>query len=142
MNPSDIDVIALLRLILEQYKKLPYEVEDCLISIITEAEADRLTNLVKKDEKTIEWLQEYLKQHLEKIGKTKLRTNKFNVSIRKASIAPLQLLKENANVYPQQYRKITVEIDKKALKEAVINGDLEALKYAILGEKSTYLSIK
>ncbi len=48
------------------------------------AEAERLNKLIKKDEKTIDWLQEYLKQHLEKIGKTKFRTNKFNISIRKA----------------------------------------------------------
>ncbi len=106
------------------------------------AEADRLNKLVKKDEKTIEWLTEYLKQHLEKIGKTKLRTNKFNISIRKASVAPLHLLREDAKSYPQQYQKVTIEVDKKALKEAVINGDNEALKYAELGEKSSYLSIK
>ena len=109
---------------------------------IRKAEAERLNKLIKKDEKTIDWLQEYLKQHLEKIGKTKFRTNKFNISIRKASVAPLHLLIEDAKSYPQQYQKVTIEVDKKALKEAVINGDAEALKYAELGEKSTYLSIK
>jgi hypothetical protein len=106
------------------------------------AEAERLNKLVKKDEKTIEWLTEYLKQHLEKIGVRKLRTNKFNLSVRKASVAPLHLLREDAKSYPQQYQKVTIEVDKKALKEAVINGDEEALKSAELGEKSTYLFIK
>ncbi|WP_373479258.1 siphovirus Gp157 family protein [Geminocystis sp.] len=109
---------------------------------IRKAEADRLTKLVRKDEKAIDWLQEYLKKHLEKIGKTKLRTNKFNVSIRKASIAPLQLLRENAKDYPPEYQKITVEIDKKALRKAVTDNEKIALKYGCLGEKSTYLSIK
>ncbi len=51
-------------------------------------------------------------------------------------------IREDAKSYPQQYQKVTIEVDKKALKEAVINGDAEALKYAELGEKSTYLSIK
>jgi hypothetical protein len=109
---------------------------------VRKAEYNRLQLLIKKDEKTIEWLQEYLKQHLEKIGVTKLRTNKFNISVRKASTAPLRLLVEDAHKYPQQYQKITVEVDKKALKEAVQNGEPSALKYAELGEKSTYLSIK
>ncbi|BAQ61624.1 hypothetical protein GM3708_2030 [Geminocystis sp. NIES-3708] len=110
---------------------------------IRKAEADRLTKLVRKDEKTIEWLQEYLKQHLEKIGVDKLRTNKFNLSIKKASIAPLILNdKVNPNNYPEKYQKITIEIDKKQLKEDVKAGKTEALRYGKLGEKSTYLSVK
>lgn len=109
---------------------------------IRKAEAERLQNLVKKDEKTIEWLTVYLKEHLEKIGVNKLRTNKFNLSVRKASTAPLKLLVEDAKQYPEQYQRVTVEVDKKALREAVKNGDNEAIKFAEFGEKSTYLMIK
>ena len=109
---------------------------------VRKEEQKRLNTLVKRDEKTVEWLQEYLKHHLEKMGVTKLRTNKFNVSVRKASVPPLNLLEENATKYPEQYQKVTVEVDRKALKEAIKEGDEEALKYGKLGENSTYLSIK
>ena len=105
-------------------------------------EQKRLNTLVKRDEKTVEWLQEYLKHHLEKLEIKKLRTNKFNVTVRKASIAPLNLLEEDATKYPKQYQKVTVEVDRKTLKNAVKEGDEEALKFAQLAEKSTYLSIK
>lgn len=45
------------------------------------AEAERLNKLVKKDEKTIEWLTDYLKQHLEKTGVRKLEKG-FNRRIK------------------------------------------------------------
>ena len=90
----------------------------------------------------IAWLQEYLLQHLEKLGVKKLRTKKFNLSIRKASVAPLILKYPDAKKYPEKYQKVTVEVNKKLLKEDVKNGDSTALDYAELGEKSTYISIK
>ncbi len=109
---------------------------------VRKAEAKRLQELVKRDETAIEWLTEYLKTHLEKQGVKKLRTNKFNLSIRKASQAPLILNFEEANKYPKKYQKVTVEVDKKQLKEDIKNGDSEAVKYGKLGEKSAYISIK
>lgn len=105
-------------------------------------EQKRLNTLVKRDEKTVEWLQEYLKTHLEKLEIKKLRTNKFNVTVRKASVPPLNLLEEDATKYPKQYQKVTVEVDRRALKLAIKEGDEEALKFGKLGEKSTYLNIR
>ncbi|RMD72110.1 MAG: hypothetical protein D6822_01865 [Cyanobacteria bacterium J149] len=108
---------------------------------IRKEEAERLKTLVRRDEKAIEWLQEYLKEHLEKIGVTKFRTNKFNVSVRKASIAPLKLKIEDAEKYPKVYQRITIELDKKALREDLkTNPSLS--KYCELGERKSYLSIK
>lgn len=109
---------------------------------IRKAEAKRMQNLIKKDEKTIEWLQEYLKGHLEKLDIKKLRTNKFNLSIRKASIPPLQLKYDNPKTYPEKYQKVTIEINKKLLRDDIKKEDSTALEYAELGEKSTYLLIK
>ena len=109
---------------------------------IRKEECARLQQLVKKDEKSVEWLQKYLKEHLEKLGVKKLSTKRFNLSIRKASVAPLKLKYSDASMYPKKYQKVTVEVDKKFLKEDVKNSENEALKYAELGEKSTYLSIK
>lgn len=106
-------------------------------------EQKRLNTLVKRDEKTVEWLQQYLKHHLEKLKIKKLRTNKFNVTVRQASIAPLCLFEEDATKYPEKYvKRVIVELDKKALREAIKQEDKEALKFGKLGEKSTYLSIK
>lgn len=109
---------------------------------VRKLESKRLQKLVKKDEKTIEWLTTYLIKHLDKQQLKKLRTNKFNLNLRQASCPPLILRENNPKNYPQKYQKITVEIDKKLLKEDLKNGDSELLKYANLGEKSTYLSIK
>jgi len=108
---------------------------------VRKAEAERLTQLVRRDQETIEWLQEYLKEHLEKIGVTKFRTNKFNVSIRKASVAPLKLKIEDAKKYPKQYQRVTVEVDKKALRED-LKSNPSLSKYCELGERKSYLSIK
>lgn len=109
---------------------------------VRKQEQKRLNTLVKRDERTVEWLQEYLKHHLEKLNLKKLRTNKFNVTVRKASVPPLNLLEEDATKYPKQYQKVIVEVDRKALKEAIKEGDPEALQYGQLGEKSTYLNIR
>lgn len=109
---------------------------------IRKAECTRFQQLVKRDEKTVTWLQEYLKQELEKRGVKKLRTKRFNLSIRKASNAPLKLRYSDATKYPEKYQRITVEVNKKLLKEDIKNGETEALNYGELGEKSTYISIK
>lgn len=109
---------------------------------IRKKEVERLQTLVKRDEKAIDWLKEYLLKHLEKINCKKLRTKKFNLSIRKASVAPLKLKYSDATKYPEKYQRVTVEVNKKLLKEDVKQGDTEALQYAELGEKSNYISIK
>lgn len=109
---------------------------------VRKAEAERLQKLIKKDNNTVDFLTDYLMKHLDKLEIKKLRTNKFNLSVRTASIPPLRLLVEDPNKYPKKYIRVEVELDKKALREAVKNGDEEAKMFAEFGEKSTYLSIK
>lgn len=108
---------------------------------IRKIECERLQKLVKKDEKTVEWLTKYLMHHLTQQGLTKLRTKKFNLGIRQASITPLILTEADVNKYPEKYQRVTIEIDKQQLKEDIKQG-LDLSKYAHLGEKSTYLSIR
>ena len=108
---------------------------------IRKAECKRLQQLIKTDENTIEWLCKYLQEHLEKQGIKKLRTKKFNLTIRKASIAPLTLKYEDARKFPKKYQKVTIEVDKKLLREQIKN-NVDVSKWAELGEKSTYLSIR
>ena len=105
------------------------------------AECKRLQKLIKADENTIDWLTKYLKEHLERQGCNKFRTNNFNVSVRKASTAPLTLVYEDAKKFPKKYQRVTIEADKKLLREQIKKG-VDVSKYAYLGEKSTYLSIR
>ena len=86
---------------------------------VRKAECDRLQQLIKRDQNTIEWLSTYLQTHLEKQGIKKMRTAKFNLSIRKASIAPLELKYEDASKYPKKYQRVTIEADKKLLREPI-----------------------
>ena len=108
---------------------------------VRKEECVRLQKLVKRDEKTVDWLSLYLQEHLNKQGIKKLRTNKFNLSIIQASVAPLILDQKDPNKIPSKYQKVTVEIDKKLRSEDLKNG-VDVSNFAHLGEKSTYLSIK
>ena len=78
---------------------------------------------------------------MEKQGIKKMRTAKFNLSIRKASIAPLELKYEDASKYPKKYQRVTIEVDKKLLREQIKNG-VDVSKWCSLGERSNYLSIR
>jgi hypothetical protein len=108
---------------------------------VRKAESKRLQELIKRDENTIEWLRKYLQEHLERQGIKKLRTNKFNLSIRKASTAPLELKFEDASKFPKKYQRVTIEVDKQLLREQIKNG-VDVSKWCSLGERSSYLSIR
>ena len=108
---------------------------------VRKAELDRISKLIKRDQNTIEWLSKYLQTHLEKQGIKKMRTAKFNLSIRKASIAPLELKFEDASKYPKKYQRVTIEVDKKLLREQIKKG-VDVSKWAELGERSSYLAIR
>ena len=70
-----------------------------------------------------------------------MRTAKFNLSIRKSAIAPLELKYEDASKYPKKYQRVTIEVDKKLLREQIKNG-VDVSKWCSLGERSSYLSIR
>ena len=57
------------------------------------------------------------------------------------TIAPLELKFEDASKYPKKYQRVTIEVDKKLLREQIKNG-VDVSKWCQLGEKSTYLSIR
>ena len=116
---------------------------------VRKAELDRINKLIKRDQNTIDWLSKYLQENLEKQGIKKMRTNKFNLSIRKASLtegaasptAPLELKYEDASKYPKKYQRVTIEVDKKLLREQIKKG-VDVSKWCCLGERSSYLSIR
>lgn len=109
---------------------------------IRKQECKRLQQLVKRDEKAIDWLKKYLKEHLEKINCKSLQTNKFSLSVKTSSQAPLVLKYEDAKRFPKKYQRVTIEVDKKLIREELKKGNESLKKYADFGEKSNYLMIK
>lgn len=105
---------------------------------VRKQECDRLSKLIKWDQNTIDWLCQYLQTHLEKQGIKKMRTNRFNLTIRKSAIAPLELKYQDASKLPKKYQRVTIEADKKLLCQEIV----DVSKWCQLGAKSTYLSIK
>ena len=67
--------------------------------------------------------------------------NKFSLGVRQASQAPL-VVKGNINDLPDEFKKVTIEPDKKALRDAIKSSVEGIEQYAELGERSSYLSIR
>lgn len=106
-----------------------------------EAEAKRLRERADSERKKAEYLKHRLQQFLELTGQNKLKTTRNTVSLRQASQAPL-IIKCYPETLPDQFKRIRVEADKTAIKEAIKNGDENVKKFAEYGKKSTFLSIR
>jgi 5,10-methylenetetrahydrofolate reductase len=108
---------------------------------IRKEEADRLNKLIKKDENTIKFLNDYLLRHLEAQEVTKLRTNKFNLTVaNNGGKLPLWIdSKINPKDLPKKYQQITVEINKNTVREALEKG--EDLVFAGFSERGKHLRI-
>ncbi|MGB3532135.1 MAG: siphovirus Gp157 family protein [Microcoleaceae cyanobacterium] len=106
-----------------------------------EKEAKRMAELAKRDRKKIDFLKKQLLNHFESTGQSKVKTSKHSIGVRKASQAPLRL-KGSVEALPDEFKKVLIEPDKKALRDA-IKSEVEGIEqYAELGEKSSYLSIR
>ncbi len=106
-----------------------------------EREAKRMAELAKRDRKKIDFLKSRLIDHLKATGTDKMKTSKFSLGVRQASQAPLTV-KGSLNDLPDEFKKVTIEPDKKALRDA-IKSEVEGVEqYAELGERSSYLSIR
>ena len=109
---------------------------------VRKEESDRLSELIRKDDNTINWLTGYLMEHLEKQGVRKLRTKKFNLSIAKnGGKVPIVIdSKINPKDLPRKYQKITVEVDHTAVRKA-LESDTQ-LDWATWGERGQHSPIK
>jgi hypothetical protein len=106
------------------------------------AEADRLAKLAEVDFKTVDFLRGRLKEHLEATDQKKLRTKRFNISIRTAGgKQALRLNVESPEQLPHRFQRVAVEPDNQLLRQALEEGDLEAKEVAYLAERSTYVAI-
>ena len=106
-----------------------------------EKEAKRMAELAKRDRNKVDFLKKQLLNHFESTGQSKVKTWKYSVGLRKASQAPLHL-KGSVEELPDEFKKVIVEPDKKALRDA-IKSSVEGIdQYAELGDRSSYLSIR
>lgn len=106
---------------------------------ILDNEIKRLQERKKREQAKQEFLKEYLKQNMERIGKTKIVTPTHTISIRKN---PHKLIVEDESVIPATYTVIipqSYKIDTTSLKNALKAG--EEIPGARL-EQGTSLSIK
>ena len=106
------------------------------------AEADRLTKLAESDMKTVDFLKGRLKTHLEGTVQKKVRTERFNISVRTAGGKQgLMLNLSNPKDLPERFRRVIIEADNTALREALEADDPEAKQVAYFAERATYLAI-
>ena len=106
-----------------------------------EKEAKRMAELAKRDRAKIDFLKRRLLKHFESTGQDKIKTSKHTVSVRLASQPPI-VIKQPLSEFPAEYLKVTVEPDKKALRDELKSGNEAVKDLAEFGEKSTYLSIR
>lgn len=109
---------------------------------IRKEEADRLNKLIRKDENTIKFLNEYLLRHLEAQEVKKLRTKRFNLTVaNNGGKLPLWIdNKLDPQELPKKYQQVTVEVNKNAIREALEAG--EELEFAGFSERGKHLRIK
>lgn len=106
------------------------------------AEADRLAKLAESDMKTVDFLKSRLKAHLEATDQKKLRTKRFNISVRTAGGKQgLRLNVENPKDLPQRFQRVIIEPNNTALREALEGDDPEAKELAFFAERTTYVAI-
>ena len=109
---------------------------------IRKEESDRLNKLIKQDENTIKFLNEYLLRHLQAQEIPKLRTKRFNLTVaNNGGKLPVWIdSKLDPQELPKKYQSVTIEVNKKAIREALEAG--EKLEFAGFSERGKHLRIK
>lgn len=106
---------------------------------VIKSEINRLTDRKKVIENSVKRMKEILQQTMETTGKTKIKTDLFNFSIR--NNAPAVVVDGDIKDIPMEYLRIREpEVDKAKLKEDLKKGiDLEGVAHL---ERSTSIVIK
>lgn len=97
------------------------------------SEIDRLTNKRKIAENRIAWLKGYMQENLEAIGLDKVDTDLFIVRIQ-ANPPSVDIMCELSDL-ADEYKRLKIEADKTAIKEALKNG-IEVNGCALVQTKS------
>ena len=108
---------------------------------IRKLEIERLQKLIKADENTVQWLSDYLLNHLESKDLKKVRTNRFNLSVAtNGGKKPVVIDDVSVDEIPQEYHKVSVSLDKQKIRKALESG--EKLDFAHLEERGQHLRIR
>jgi hypothetical protein len=105
-------------------------------------EAKRLQQLAATDEHNLARLRRRLMLYFERTGKDRFETDHFKLAVvANGGVAPLILAGDiKPEGLPERFRKVKLEIDNEAIREALKRG--EELPFAMLGERGKSLRIK
>ncbi len=103
-------------------------------------EIDRLAAAMQTKTNTVDRLKKYLKTSLETIGETKLKTSLFSLSVCKNSVPSVDVDPERAEELPEEFRRVKIEANKKALGDAWKEG--KELPLFVTVQQGTHLRIK
>jgi ATP-dependent 26S proteasome regulatory subunit len=101
-------------------------------------EADRLTKRTKSIDNQIAHMKDTLLMFLKAAGRTEAGDSVIKAKIRQATVAPLELDIPPEEV-PEEYRRVIIEVDKSAIKDAIKHGT--EFSWARMGERSEYIKI-
>ena len=86
------------------------------------AELDRLSKRAKAFENRASCVQNVLRYGMEKLGQSKIKTDLFTANIQNTQMIVDASSTINFDDIPEQYKKVTVELDKTAIKKALKDG--------------------
>ncbi len=105
-------------------------------------EAARLSTLARSDEALAFRLKERMMAAMQALGKEKVETPRFRLSVRTAGGKQAVVLKVAPEELPLRFQRQRIEADLDALRAALEAGDQEALEVAELAARKRYLSIR
>jgi hypothetical protein len=86
------------------------------------AELDRLSRRAKAFENRASCVQNVLRYGMERLGETKIKTDLFTANIQNTQMIVDATSTINFDDIPEQYKKVSVELDKVAIKKALKDG--------------------
>ena len=101
-------------------------------------EADRLTKRAKTIDNQVTHMKDTLLMFLKAARRTEAGDTVLKVKIKRASVAPLELDIPPEEV-PDEYKKVVIEVDKSAIKDAIKHGT--EFSWAHMGERREYINI-
>ena len=102
------------------------------------AEGDRLTARARSIDNQIDRMKSTLLMYLKAAGVTKAGDAVIKASVARASVAPLEI-DLTPEELPEEYRKVTIEANKTAIKDAIKSG--KEFTWARMGERKEYIKI-
>jgi len=104
-------------------------------------ESERMAALAKDDEALAERLRSSLMDAMNAVGRTKVQTTRFNLSVRRNGGKVPVIVTDETNI-PDEFRipKVTMSLDKDAIRQRIESG--EEVPGVCLGERGFRLDLK